>query len=323
MADQMVLDFKGLLAEQPHGPVTGAKWMQRARATGSRLLDRLDHAEYRAEAAERELAAVRAELDTFRKTLADNECYCLEMAELRDAAIVRAEVAEGELATLRAALTKINDIRNSIVGSQTVNWSEHVYPLVAALDEAGFKGLEYPEARQHVATLIERAEVAEALVGAFREAVGVDPTCPKCHGDGGRWLGLASSCEHWEPCQCWRVSRELATMEAALDITLWEWHGEHERYCRLCSGLYPRHTAACKATRKLAGVEAHLALTQRSVVLAYMTGRLRWGEMMRCLTAEDDAVAQSAVYHRTLAEAEQEARAALAALDKAKEADRG
>ncbi len=100
----------------------------------------------RAEVAERELATVRAELDTFCRVLADNECYCLEMAELRDAAI-------------------------------------------------------------------ERAEVAEALVGAFREAVGVDPTCPKCHGDGGRWLGLASSCEHWEPCQCWRLSRELGAAE--------------------------------------------------------------------------------------------------------------
>ncbi len=50
---------------------------------------------------------------------------------------------------------------------------------------------------------IERAEVAEALVGAFREAVGVDPACRKCEGSGGVWLGLASSCEHWEPCQCW------------------------------------------------------------------------------------------------------------------------
>src|SRR5258708_275461 len=32
------------------------------------------------------------------------------------------------------ALESINTIRNSIVSLQTLNWSEHVYPLVAALD---------------------------------------------------------------------------------------------------------------------------------------------------------------------------------------------
>ncbi len=61
----------------------------------------------------------------------------------------------------------------------------------------------------------QRAEVAEALVGAFREAVGVDPACRKCEGSGGVWLGLASSCEHWEPCQCWRLARELAVVTVA------------------------------------------------------------------------------------------------------------
>jgi len=38
------------------------------------------------------------------------------------------------------ALGKINDIRNSIIGCQTVNWSEHIYPLVAALEGAGIEG---------------------------------------------------------------------------------------------------------------------------------------------------------------------------------------
>lgn len=40
---------------------------------------------------------------------------------------------------LGAALDTISAIRDSIVGSQSVNWSEHVYPLVAALDATGRK----------------------------------------------------------------------------------------------------------------------------------------------------------------------------------------
>jgi hypothetical protein len=41
----------------------------------------------------------------------------------------------------QSALAKINEIRNSIIGLQTINWSEHVYPLVAALNEAGVDGM--------------------------------------------------------------------------------------------------------------------------------------------------------------------------------------
>ena len=35
---------------------------------------------------------------------------------------------------LRDALDEINDIRNSIIGLQAINWSEHIYPLVAVLE---------------------------------------------------------------------------------------------------------------------------------------------------------------------------------------------
>jgi len=76
----------------------------------------------------------------------------------------RAEKAEKELErtdmALRA-LNKINGIRNSIIGSQRVNWSEHVYPLVAALNEAGFEGTDFSTAQNNVGTLIERATKAE------------------------------------------------------------------------------------------------------------------------------------------------------------------
>lgn len=66
----------------------------------------------------------------------------------------RAERAE-------SALSKINEIRNSIIGLQTVSWSEHIYPLVASLDQAGMAGMSHAEAKPKYATLLERAEQAE------------------------------------------------------------------------------------------------------------------------------------------------------------------
>lgn len=69
----------------------------------------------------------------------------------------------------RVALTKINAIRDSIVGTQGFNFSEHAYPLVAALDDAGFTGLPYPLARTNVGTLIERA-IAAASPAPWRWA---------------------------------------------------------------------------------------------------------------------------------------------------------
>ena len=48
---------------------------------------------------------------------------------------------------LEDALTKIDAIRNDIIGRQKIGWSSHVYPMVAALDEAGYPGMEYEAAR--------------------------------------------------------------------------------------------------------------------------------------------------------------------------------
>jgi hypothetical protein len=70
---------------------------------------------------------------------------------------------------LSESLMKINVIRNSIVGLQTVNWSEHIYPLVAALNEAGQVGMEYPEAREQFGTMLDRTNAAEAKVVALTE----------------------------------------------------------------------------------------------------------------------------------------------------------
>jgi hypothetical protein len=68
------------------------------------------------------------------------------------------------------ALTKINDIRNSIIGFQTMDWSEHIYPLVAALNAAGFDGMSYPEARKNFGTLLERTNAAEDALATAEAA---------------------------------------------------------------------------------------------------------------------------------------------------------
>ncbi|KOR22967.1 hypothetical protein [Burkholderia cenocepacia] len=73
-----------------------------------------------------------------------------------------------EVAMLRNALTSINGIRNSIIGLHTLNWSEHVYPLVAALDSAGFEGMEYPEAHAFYGTMLDRCNAAEKDADRYR-----------------------------------------------------------------------------------------------------------------------------------------------------------
>lgn len=44
---------------------------------------------------------------------------------------------DGDAAKLRAALEQISAIRDSIVAHQNINWSAHIYPLVAVLGQAG------------------------------------------------------------------------------------------------------------------------------------------------------------------------------------------
>lgn len=70
-------------------------------------------------------------------------------------------------AELEAVLSTINDIRNSIIGFQTVNFSEHVYPLVAALKRAGIEGTGYPQAREQFGTMLERTKTAKAKIAAL------------------------------------------------------------------------------------------------------------------------------------------------------------
>lgn len=63
--------------------------------------------------------------------------------------------------THEQALDGINRIRNSIVGAQKINWSEHIYPLVSLLDRAGYEGLPYGEAQANIGIVLDRIDTAE------------------------------------------------------------------------------------------------------------------------------------------------------------------
>lgn len=81
---------------------------------------------------------------------------------------IAAAAASEDMERLKSALDSINDIRNSIIGLQTLNWSEHVYPLVKVLDEAGFEGMEYPAAREFYGTMLDRCNAAEKDAERYR-----------------------------------------------------------------------------------------------------------------------------------------------------------
>src|SRR5262245_6689315 len=100
----------------------------------------------------------------------------------RLAALARQQEAgegRGETETLRKALTKIDAVRNSIIGTQTENWSAHVYPLVLALADAGYEGLGYDKARVEAETLIEQCDrlrtERDAALAVSGEGLGGQP----------------------------------------------------------------------------------------------------------------------------------------------------
>lgn len=119
-------------------------------------------------------AIVREERD-FKGDACYAICNVARFVATIDALRARAEQAE-------SALSKINEIRNSIIGLQTVNWSEHIYPLAASLDQAGMAGMSHAEAKPKYATLLERAEQAERDRDVL--AVALIKTC-------GNWGGVS------------------------------------------------------------------------------------------------------------------------------------
>ena len=87
-------------------------------------------------------------------------------------------------AALDEALTKINAIRNSIIGYQTMNWSEHIYPLVAALNLADYTGEPWQEALGKAESQVDKIAALErqrdALVKVLEKVM---PHLEICMGD--------------------------------------------------------------------------------------------------------------------------------------------
>lgn len=66
---------------------------------------------------------------------------------------------DARIKVLEDALSKIDAIRNDIIGRQKIGWSSHVYPLVAALGEAGYPGMDYEAARAALGDKTPNAEL--------------------------------------------------------------------------------------------------------------------------------------------------------------------
>jgi len=88
---------------------------------------------------------------------AKSECAAAEVSGLRE-----------RLARAETALQKIDAIRNTIIGHQSINWSRDIYPLVAALGEAGYPGEGYEVARAKSMAHVDVIERLEAEVGRLR-----------------------------------------------------------------------------------------------------------------------------------------------------------
>jgi hypothetical protein len=76
-----------------------------------------------------------------------------------------------ENARLRTCCETINDIRNEIIGYQAINWSAHIYPLVKALEDAGYRSEEYEMSRAKAKRQCERIAELEAKVAELEAKV--------------------------------------------------------------------------------------------------------------------------------------------------------
>jgi hypothetical protein len=73
-------------------------------------------------------------------------------------------MSDEETERLRVFARKVESIMDSICGAQRFNWSEHAYPLRAALEEAGYHGKGYEEARKELGTLIDEIARLRAAI---------------------------------------------------------------------------------------------------------------------------------------------------------------
>lgn len=92
----------------------------------------------------------------------DDSKYQKMFNELAEGDVARIDADKARIKQLETCMTKIDEIRNSIVGYHQINWSAHIYPLVAALEEAGYEGIGYEEASKLAHTQLDRIKELEA-----------------------------------------------------------------------------------------------------------------------------------------------------------------
>lgn len=174
---QLLRDGLGLQADGPmNAEGFAAAALQRVETLQQKLSESIAREE-QLESDKRELDALASRLaadlkgehESQRTALVHKSLHDQVVAELREEVRIAREshaetmaAATARIAKLAGAMQTINAIRNSIIGAQTMNWSEHVYPLMSALDGAGYRGLGYEEARANVKTTLERIAELEA-----------------------------------------------------------------------------------------------------------------------------------------------------------------
>ena len=117
------------------------------------------------------------ERDDLRAQLADIET-AISYSPVRSccpSVVYHVEHVVRKLSAATVALAKISAIRDSIISLQTINWSEHIYPLVAALESAGVKGKPYPADREYLGSIIAQLAAAEAEVKRLAEKSSLKP----------------------------------------------------------------------------------------------------------------------------------------------------
>lgn len=96
---------------------------------------------------ERELAAERKRADEAEQRHADATGEWQRQKEAAQILLDKYWDSKKRADDAHTALEEISKIRDDIIGRQQVNWSAHIYPLVAALKVAGYKGIGYEAAR--------------------------------------------------------------------------------------------------------------------------------------------------------------------------------
>lgn len=115
----------------------------------------------------------------------------------------------------RKALSEIREVMDCVVGTQSVNWSAHVYPIIASLSRAGYDGAGYEEARDMARTLIAERDEARAVARTLAESTSDDLCGVMCSWCSQELSGCTCATDEFEPLgRAMRVAYRYPTKES-------------------------------------------------------------------------------------------------------------